>query len=130
MLIKFSKHNARGDENRLEGSSQVPTGGYLLTPPVIKAVGYDAAMDKITLTNGIIIERDDDYNFPPLQDIAKIDHACDICPIRVLCDDNNEFDCQVYGMFQGFYMGIDDALRWVKENAKHNKRKQTETAST
>lgn len=73
-------------------------------------------MDRVTLTNGFILKRIDEYRFPPLQDVLEIDNACDICPIRILCEDNNEFDCQVYGMFQGFYMSFETALDWVKDH--------------
>ena len=70
---------------------------------------YFSEKKSVTLTNGLVLQNEGGW-FPPLQDIAKIEHACDICPVRVFCKDNNEFDCQVYGMFYGFYFGIDDAL--------------------
>lgn len=62
------------------------------------------------LTNGIVLVKNEDGEYPPLQNVVSIDHACDICPVRKWCQDNNEFGCQVYGMFSGFYFSLDDAL--------------------
>jgi len=70
------------------------------------------ARQTVTLKNGLVLENHGD-GFPPLQDVADVKNACDICPVRLFCNDNNEFDCQVYGMFDGFYFGIDDALSFV-----------------
>lgn len=70
---------------------------------------YFSGMENVQLKNGIILQNMDGM-FPPLQDIAEVAYACEICPIRVFCGDNNEFDCQVYGMFAGFCFGVDDAL--------------------
>ena len=69
---------------------------------------------KVKLLNGMIIESIDKYNFPPLKDMIEIKYACEICPLRPLCHDNNEFDCQVYGMFSGFYLRAIDALKFIK----------------
>lgn len=69
---------------------------------------------EITLNNGLVI-KSKNGEFPPLQEVAEIEHACAICPVRLLCDDNNEFDCQVYGMFDGFYFGLDDALTFIEK---------------
>lgn len=67
---------------------------------------------QVTLTDGTVITSKDGH-FPPLQKVVKVFHACEICPVRIFCQDNNEFDCQVYGMFDGFYFGLDDALDLV-----------------
>lgn len=72
-------------------------------------------MKKVKLLNGIEIEtfinEQGNEQFPPLQDVLKIKHACDVCPLRKECEDNNEFDCQVYGMFMGFFYDRFDVLR-------------------
>ena len=65
--------------------------------------------ESVTLKNGLVLENHGD-GFLPLHDVADEKNACDICPVRIFCNDNNEFDCQVYGMFEGFYFGLDDAL--------------------
>ena len=73
-------------------------------------MAYYISHKKIRLLDGTIIEQDENGNFPPLGDVVDIDRACDICPVRKFCGDNNEFKCQVYGMFEGFYFSLDDAL--------------------
>ena len=70
----------------------------------------------VTLLDGTVL-RNKNGEFPPLQEIAEIRHACDVCPVRPLCQDNNEFDCQVYGMFKGYYAGIDDALKFFEKSS-------------
>lgn len=65
------------------------------------------------MLNGLVLQNIEG-NFPPLQDVAEVEHACDICPVRLLCQDNNEFDCQVYGMFSGFYVNLDDVLEFLE----------------
>jgi hypothetical protein len=70
---------------------------------------------KIKLLDDTFISSEKDISgneiFPPLKNILKVDHACGICPVRQLCNDNNEFDCQNYGMFFGFYFDIYDAIK-------------------
>lgn len=69
------------------------------------------SLNQATLLDGTTIKADEKGNFPPLRDIVDVYHACEICPIRSLCDDNNEFDCQIYGMFDGFYDGVHHDLK-------------------
>ncbi len=58
----------------------------------------------IKLLSGLIVKESAEkyQSYIALQDIAEVDYACEICPIRTPCGDNNQFDCQVYGMFSGF----------------------------
>ena len=72
-------------------------------------------MTKVTLLNGFEIAKDEDGRFPPLQEVFEIYHACDICPLRPMCGDNNEFGCQVDGMFSSFYMSGIDAIEYMKK---------------
>lgn len=72
-------------------------------------------MKTVTLKNGLVLWANDKGNYPPLKDIIKIDHACEICPIRPLCLDNNEIDCQIYGMFQGYYADLDASLAIIQQ---------------
>lgn len=55
------------------------------------------------LKNGIELEYSDDNvnEFKALNEIDKNLNARDVCPIQELCDYNNCFDCDVYGMFSG-----------------------------
>ena len=70
--------------------------------------------ESITLLNGFVIERQSDGFWPALQDVQPdVDHACDICPLRIFCDDNNEFDCQCYNMFSGFYFTWEEGIRFL-----------------
>jgi hypothetical protein len=74
---------------------------------------------KVLLKNGLEIESDDEGRFKPLREICSFNYACDLCPdlIKNPCSfnentgisekgGNNEFDCSVYGMFDGFYCGV------------------------
>lgn len=60
------------------------------------------------LTDGNLVRKvlsDGRLVWPAFQDIRPdVEFACEVCPIRKFCGDNNEFDCQVYGMFSGFYL--------------------------
>lgn len=83
---------------------------------------FEATMLKsVTLTNGKPITGDR-LGFSALQDaMPEVGYACEVCPVRKFCGDNNEFDCMVHGMFTGFYAtdesgihpptDIDEALR-------------------
>jgi hypothetical protein len=89
-------------------------------------------MKNIKLKNGIIIKPKNkideyDYDYPPLQEVCDVKNACDICPDEIrkpCCYDrltgesnfmgNNEFDCQIYGMFGGFYCNEDWFLDTIK----------------
>ena len=87
---------------------------------------------KVKLTNGLVIEgtkRENEkaldkiffvprFDFPPLQDLIETYHACEICPLRPLCNDNNEFDCQTSGMFAGFHVGEEDAIEYMMKKDK------------
>lgn len=58
----------------------------------------------LKLKNGVTIPS----NFPPAQDFVdcvEVD-LCEVCPILEACGRNNCFDCEVYGMFDGFYINI------------------------
>jgi len=70
--------------------------------------------ETITLLNGLVLQNND--GFPPLQEVApEVKHACEVCPVRICCQDNNEFDCQVYGMFDGFGFNFDDVLEMLEK---------------
>lgn len=60
------------------------------------------------LTDGFVVRKvfsDGRWRWPAIQDIRPdVEFACEVCPIRKFCGDNNEFDCQVYEMFSGFYL--------------------------
>lgn len=65
---------------------------------------------KVKLLNETIIETDENGEFPPLQDVVDTLEACEICPVRKLCRDHNNFHCLTSGMFTGYYCGVNDAL--------------------
>ena len=69
----------------------------------------------VTLLNGMVL-KNKKGEFPPLQEITEI-RACEVYPVRPLCQDHNEYDCQVYGMFKGYYAGIDDALKFFEKSS-------------
>ncbi len=76
--------------------------------------------DSVTLLDGTVIVKDGNEEFPPYIKInprADIDNlrACAVCPVRALCDDNNEFDCSTYGMFQGAYWNFEDVIELCKK---------------
>lgn len=72
-------------------------------------------IQSITLLNGLVIYSKNG-TFPPLQEVAPdVNHACDVCPVRILCQDNNEFDCMVYGMFDGFHFGFEDGVEILEK---------------
>lgn len=59
----------------------------------------------VVLGNGFRLEKKDNGHWPEMQVACpEVSYACDVCPIRKFCGDNNEFDCRVYGMFSGFYL--------------------------
>ena len=70
---------------------------------------------KIKLLDGSTLEWEGD-NPPALQDVKKVKYACDVCPIKDKCKGGNEWDCQVYGMFTGFYCGYEDVLKDLLPN--------------
>ena len=59
------------------------------------------------------------YHFPPLQDILETCNACKICPIWEVCEGNNEFDCQAYGMFSGGNFYLSDLIKVCDEARKY-----------
>lgn len=73
-------------------------------------IGNTIEHSKIRLTDGTVIEKDADGKFPPLMNILPNIRACVVCPVRHVCQDNNEFDCNTYGMFDGFYATLNDLL--------------------
>ncbi len=59
----------------------------------------------VRLTDGTVLHKLETGQWPEFQKAYPTTTcACDVCPIRKFCGDNNEFDCQVYGMFCGFYL--------------------------
>ena len=60
-------------------------------------------MKTATLTNGIVIEAMKSGSFPPLQQVLPKVFPCSVCPVEAICEGNNPFDCEVYGMFGGYY---------------------------
>ena len=62
-------------------------------------------MDSVRLTDGREITRQSNGDWPPLQDAIELGSAiaCTICPLRGDCWAGNDFDCEVHGMFLGFY---------------------------
>jgi hypothetical protein len=60
-------------------------------------------VESIALRDGTVLNKGS-LGWPAMQDIApQHRYACDVCPLNHLCQDGNEFDCQVYGMFSGFW---------------------------
>lgn len=61
-----------------------------------------------------------DGKFPALKEVevAGVSRACEICPIRQVCGDNNEWDCQEYQMFSGFWDGEHLTLESALEACK------------
>jgi hypothetical protein len=87
---------------------------------------------KVKLRDGKVIKVNDDHmTFKPYQEMygKKEDpYACKICPIYEVCQGNNEFDCEVYGMFSGGSFMLDDlievcedARKWRLQNDIQNK---------
>ena len=76
--------------------------------------------NKIKLKNGIEVEVDGYGWGAPLEELMNMTgvSACDVCPsiIKEACGGNNSFDCQVYGMFQGFYFTFDEFCRFILKN--------------
>ena len=69
----------------------------------------------VRLTDGTVIHKLENGHWPEFQKARpSVPYACDVCPIRKFCGDNNEFDCQVYGMFTGFY--LEDEFEPVFDN--------------
>ena len=61
-----------------------------------------------------------DGQFPAIKDIfgERMD-ACSICPIWEVCEGNNEFDCSVYGMFDGGNFYLSDLIKVCEESRKY-----------
>lgn len=76
-------------------------------------MGYPIYVDSITLTDGTVIKKTPD-GFPPYSEINPGANPCNVCPVRPLCDDNNEFKCSNYGMFDGAYWSFEDVIKMCK----------------
>jgi hypothetical protein len=81
-------------------------------------------ISSVQLKNGVTLFKDERGNWPSYQDVGDgRDYVCEVCPIRKYCGDNNEFDCNVYEMFSGFYL-LDEYLE------EFNNRYSTDEAIT
>ncbi len=69
---------------------------------------------KIFLRNGLEVKQIDEV-FKPLQEIDKTLDAHDVCPIQELCDYNNCFDCETYGMFSGCCLVLGELIEICTE---------------
>ncbi len=75
---------------------------------------------KIKLRNGKDITPDDQDHFEAMQDIdTECEHPCKICPIFEVCEGNNQFDCLVYGMFDGGNFYLTDLIKVCDEARKY-----------
>ena len=78
-------------------------------------MSYYIKADEICLRDGTVIHKNDRGEFPPYSKISDTGEPCKVCPVRLMCDDNNSFDCDTYSMFQGAYFSFDAVLKFCNE---------------